>query len=37
MTIKQNHDIVDASFKCISILGINNFINNAVINKIINY
>ena len=31
MAIKQNHDIVDASFKCISILGIKNFINNAVI------
>ena len=37
MNIKQNHNIDDSSFKCISILGIENFINNAIIhnNKLI--
>lgn len=34
---KKQHDIIDASFKCISISGIENFINNAIIhnNKLI--
>lgn len=30
---QKQHNIIDASFKCISISGIENFINNAVINN----
>jgi len=30
---KKQHDIIDASFKCISISGIENFINNAIIHN----
>lgn len=30
---QKQHDIIDASFKCISISGIENFINNAIIHN----